>query len=384
LTRAPGGRPLSIVHTESSCGWGGQEIRVLTEARGFIDRGHQVTLLAPAEAPISGAAQRMNIPVVAVPLREKRLRDLWSLRSWIAANRRRIDIINTHSSTDSWLGAVACAALRDAPPVVRTRHLSSHVINRIGTGWLYKRGNAHIVTTGEAIKRQLARDNGVSLTQMTSIPTGIDLQRFVPGVPGEVRARLRLPDRPTLGIVATMRAWKGHTCLFDAIARDRTAWRGWQVLVVGGGPDRVPLEAAVARRGLTSLIRFTGHQEDVVPWLQALDLLVLPSYSDEGVPQAIMQAMACSVPVVSTRIGGIPEAVDEGVTGLLVEPRSAPSLAAGLAALRDDPRLRARMGNAARARAERDFGIDPMLDGMERVFRDVMERAPRGHTSAAP
>ncbi len=345
-------RPLSIVHTENSCGWGGQEIRILTESRGFLDRGHRVTLLAPPEAPIVAAAQRLRVPVIPLPLRKKRLSDLRALRQWLVAHRADVDILNTHSSTDSWLGAIACATMRDPPPIVRTRHLSTTVHNRIGTRWLYVRANAHIVTTGEAVKRKLARENRIPLERMTSIPTGIDLARYVPGDPHSARARLGLPDRPTLGIVATLRDWKGHVYLFDAIAGDRAAWADWQILVVGDGPDRALLEAHVARAGLVDLVRFAGQQDDVVPWLQALDLFTLPSYSEEGVPH------------------------DAGVTGLSVAPRSAEALAAGLARLRDDAALRARFGRAARARAVRDFGIEPMLDRMEAVFRSVLEPGP--------
>ena len=195
----------------------------------------------------------------------------------------------------------------------------------------------------------------------------------MPGDARLARVRLGLPDRPALGIVATLRDWKGHVYLFDAIAGDRAAWADWQILVVGDGPDRALLEAHVARAGLGDRVRFTGQQDDVVPWLQALNLVTLPSYSEEGVPQAIMQAMACGIAVVSTPVGGIPEVVDAGVTGISVEPRSAESLAAGLARLRDDGALRARFGSAARARAERDFGIERMLDRMEVVFRSVLE-----------
>ncbi len=104
-------RPLSIVHTENSCGWGGQEIRILTEARGFLDRGHRVTLVAPAEAPIAQAGERAGIPVVRIDIRRKRLPALYSLRRFLAGRRGAIDVLNTHSSTDSWLGALACATL---------------------------------------------------------------------------------------------------------------------------------------------------------------------------------------------------------------------------------------------------------------------------------
>jgi glycosyltransferase involved in cell wall biosynthesis len=364
-------QPLSIVHTENSCGWGGQEIRILTEARGMLDRGHRVTLLAPPEAPIAAAGVRMGIPVITLPIQKKRLRGFLALRRWLAANRGAIDVLNTHSSTDSWLCALACATLPHPPPIVRTRHVSTTVRNRIGTRWLYVTAVAHIVTTGEALRRQLARDNAIPLEHMTSVPTGIDLARFVPGDAAAARARLGLPPRPALGIVATLRDWKGHDYLFEAIARDRAAWAGWQVLVVGDGPYRDRLDARLAALGLAGAIHFAGQQEDVVPWLQALDLFVLPSYGEEGVPQAILQAMACAIPVVSTPVGAIAEAVEDGVTGLLVAPRSAEALAAGLATLRDDLALRMRFAAAAHARAVRDFGLDPMLDRMEAVFRSA-------------
>jgi glycosyltransferase involved in cell wall biosynthesis len=364
-------RPLAIVHTENSCGWGGQEIRILTEARGMQTRGHRVTLIAPPEAPIVPAGVKMGLTVVPLPIAKKRLPALVALRGWLAANRGQVDVLNTHSSTDSWLGALACATLPGAPPIVRTRHVSTTVHNRIGTRWLYVRATAHIVTTGEALRRQLARDNGIPLDHMTSIPTGIDLARFAPGDATAARARLGLPERPTLGIVATLRDWKGHTYLFEALARDRAAWRDWQVIVVGDGPYRDRLDLKLGALGIAGDVRFVGQQEDVVPWLQALDLFTLPSYGEEGVPQAIMQAMACGIPVVSTPVGAIAEAVADGATGLLVAPRSAEALAAGLARLRDDPALRARFAAAARARAVRDFGIDAMLDRMEAVFRGV-------------
>jgi glycosyltransferase involved in cell wall biosynthesis len=316
----------------------------------------------------------MGIPAVALPIARKRPAALWALRHWLAARRADIDVVNAHSSTDSWLCALACATLPGAPPLVRTRHVSTTVRNRWTTRWLYGRATAHIVTTGEALRRQLARDNGIPLERMTSIPTGIDLARFVPGDAAAARARLGLPERPALGIVATLRDWKGHEYLFEAIAQDRAAWAGWQVLVVGDGPYRDRLDTRLAQLDLTAAVRFVGQQEDVVPWLQALDLFALPSYGEEGVPQAILQAMACGVPVVSTGIGAITEAVEAGTTGLIVEPRSAASLAAGLATLRDDAALRARFAAAARARAERDFGLDRMLDRMEAVFRAVLEQ----------
>jgi len=317
------------------------------------------------------AAARMGIPVTTLPIPKKGLRDFWSLRRWLAAERTRFDIVNTHSSTDSWLAAIACATMRHPPPIVRTRHVSTEISAGAATRWLYAEATAHIVTTGEALRSQLVTRLHIPNNRVTSVPTGIDLTRFVPGDAHAARRRLGLRQQPALGCVATLRNWKGHDYLFEAIALDREGWNGWSVLVVGDGPHRPKLEAHLAALGLDDLVRFVGHQDDVVPWLQAMDLFTLPSFGEEGVPQAIMQAMACGIPVVSTPVGAIAEAVEHELTGLLVAPRSPEALSAGLARLRDDAPSRARLGAHARVRALRDFGIGPMLDRMEGIFRQV-------------
>jgi glycosyltransferase involved in cell wall biosynthesis len=364
-------RSLSIVHTEASAGWGGQEIRILTEAAGMLERGHRVRLVTPLATPIAAAATRARIPVTALPIGKKGVHDFWSMRHWLGANRAHVDIVNTHSSTDSWLTALACATMRGAPPIVRTRHVSTALNERAATRWLYARAAAHVVTTGEALRREVATRLHMPADRVTSVPTGIDLTRFVPGDAHAARRRLGLPQQQLLGCIATLRDWKGHDYLFEAIALDRKGWNGWAVIIVGDGPHRPKLEAHLAALGLGDTVRFVGHQDDVVPWFQAMDLVTLPSYGEEGVPQAIMQAMACAIPVVSTPVGAIPEAVDHELTGLLVAPRSADALALGLARLRDDAPLRVRFGSQARLRALRDFDIGQMLDRMEVIFRHV-------------
>lgn len=364
-------RPLSIVHTEASAGWGGQEIRILSEASGMLNRGHDVTLVTAAETPIAKAAARAGIPLATLPIRQKRLYDFGLMRHWLGERRARVDVLNTHSSTDSWLAAIACATMRDAPPIVRTRHVSTEINAAAATRWLYRHATAHIVTTGEALRTQLATRMRIPYERLTSVPTGIDLARFVPGDAEAARQKLGVPEQHALGCIATLRTWKGHDYLFEAIALERERWNGWAIIVVGDGPHRPQLESRLAALGLADTVRMVGQQDDVVPWLQAMDLVTLPSYGEEGVPQAIMQAMACGIPVVSTPVGAIAEALEHERTGLLVAPRSAEALAAGLGRLRDDASLRARFGAQARARARRDFGIEQMLDRMEVIFRRV-------------
>lgn len=363
---------MKIVHTESSCGWGGQEIRILTEARGMIERGHQVSVVCPPTSGICKAGPDYGVPVVALPIYRKRPADFLALRRWLRDARGEVDVINTHSSTDSWLVALACATLDKAPPIVRTRHLSTEVSRDRFTRWLYTRAARHVVTTGEALRQHLAAHNGFPLEAMTSVPTGIDPERFAPGARAAARAALGLPAAgPLLAIVSTLRSWKGHLYLLEALEQlPQTT-----LVIVGDGPYKATIEREVDQRQLSGRVVWAGQQRDVAPWLRAADVFALPSYANEGVPQAILQAMMCGLPVVSTTVGAIGEAVAEGETGFLVPPRDADALRLVLARLVDSPPLAATLGQAGRERALRLFSRDVMLDRMETVFRAAMQPA---------
>jgi glycosyltransferase involved in cell wall biosynthesis len=363
----------SIVHTESSCGWGGQELRTLTEAAGMQRRGHRVRLLCPEDAPMHAHALKLGVPVTALPIARKNWRGFAALRRWLQAHPD-IDILNAHSSTDAWLAALACTTLRHAPPIVRTRHVSTPVNTHAGTRWLYQRATRHIVTAGEALRESLIRDNRFDPARITSVPTGIDLDRFRPRDRREARRALRLDEnRNYLGIVATLRNWKGHAYLLQAFSRLAPRYPSWHLLVVGDGPQRHNLEKLIAGLDLGERARLVGNRDDVQHWFNAFDLFVLPSYGEEGVSQSVMQAMASGLAVVATTVGGIAEAVVPGVTGLLVPPHEGSTLEAALARLMGDPDMRGRFGEAGRQRARERFGIERMLDAMEAVFRRVME-----------
>jgi glycosyltransferase involved in cell wall biosynthesis len=361
---------LRILHTESSLGWGGQELRILTEAAGLRRRGHDVRIASPREAPIFVEAERFDVPVVALPIGRKGPVGLVALRRTLA--RERIDLVNSHSSTDSWLAALACRALwigrRRPPALVRTRHISAGVPTDAATRWLYTRATAEIVTTGEAIRAQLIRDNGVSPARVTSIPTGIDLEQFAPGDRADARRALQLPDGvPLIGIVATLRSWKGHRYLIEAMTL--STHRDAQLVIVGAGPQADAIKAQVQALGLAARVRLAGNQWDVLPWLRAIDVFALPSYANEGVPQALLQAMAVGTPCVTTDAGAIGEIAIGDATALVVAKQNPIALAAAIDRLLDDAALAERLAWSARDRVHTKFGIGAMLDRMETVFR---------------
>ena len=360
--------PLKIVHSESSLGWGGQELRILTEAVGLLRRGHEVHLVCPPDAPILEEARRRGLPATALPIGRRTVRAVRAFRGWLKAHRP--DVLNTHSSTDSWLAAVASRMVGRRLPIVRTRHISAAVGRDPLSRWLYARGADKVVTTGERLRRTLVDELHLPDQHIVSVPTGIDTERFCPGDRNAARQRLGLPaETKIIGIVATVRTWKGHQYLIDAVRRidhgDLT------LVIVGDGPIHDVGTRQVSESGLAARTMLVGQQRDVVPWLQAMDIFALPSYANEGVPQAIVQAMSCQLPVVSTPIGAIDEAVVHQQTGLMVPPKQVEPLADALRRLIDDEPLRHRLGNAGRSRAIARFGIQRMLDDMEAIFSEV-------------
>jgi len=303
------------------------------------------------------------------------LSGVFTLRNWLEHNP--CDVVNSHSSTDSWLAALASATLPGAAPIVRTRHISAPTPRNAATRWLYTHATRHIVTTGETLRRTLIADNGYPAERITSVPTGIDSQHFAPGDRAAARVALGLPtDAQVVGIVATLRSWKGHRYLIDAFASfpdERTL-----LLIVGDGPQREALEAQVASLGIAERVRFAGNQRDVRPWLHAMDVFALPSYANEGVPQALLQAMLCGLPCVTTNVGSIDEVAQDGMTALVVPAQDTSQLSAALARLLGNAALSQQLGRAARAHCAAGFGLETMLDKMEAVFRNVVSAA-RAH-----
>jgi glycosyltransferase involved in cell wall biosynthesis len=364
-------KPLNIVHTESSLGWGGQEIRILTEAEGMIRRGHAVRLLCPAQARIFSEASRFGVPAEALPIGRKNFKGLAAMIGWFREQTAASapSVLNTHSSTDSWIAALAMLALGRPAPIVRTRHISASVPRNRMTSWLYRKAATRIVTTGEMLRKHLIDDIGVEPEKITSVPTGIDTARFAPGDRLKARADLGLPLGKTLvGIVATLRSWKGHRYLLDACS-GLPAEVG--VVIVGDGPQREALEAAINNHGMRDRVWMPGDQANVVPWLRALDLFALPSYANEGVPQALIQAMLVGLPCVTTEAGSIGELAHHEETALVVPVQDARSLREAIALLMGDEALGRRLGAAARAWCLERYSLERMLGSMETVFESA-------------
>ena len=311
-------KKIKVLHTESSLGWGGQEIRVLTEAKIYSKYGHEVIVAADKTSMIAKRAHLYGVRCDGINLQKKRLADLFSLRKLI--KEVRPDVISCHSSTDHWLSALARLTLNIKPAIVRTRHISTHVHRKLSSKWLYNNGCESIMTTSESIKDDLTRDKFVR-TPATSVPTGIDTDIFVPGNKLKQRKLLKLPQKHFIfGIAATLRSWKGHSDLIEAFNLLKNPL--CTLIIIGDGPQMENCKKLAKNSSCPENIKFIGDLQNIVPYLQGMDCFVLPSYANEGVPQALLQAMSVGLSIISCPVGGIPETLRNYKRAILTKPKS--------------------------------------------------------------
>ncbi|MCL4502313.1 MAG: glycosyltransferase [Deltaproteobacteria bacterium] len=367
-------RSLTILHTESSLGWGGQERRILAEAEAMQRRGHRLLLACDPRGELYRRAPLRGFS--PVPLACGGIRNLgawWRLRRLL--REQPIDILNTHSSLDSWIGALAWRSLKDRAHLVRTRHLSTRVKSNSPTRWLYRAPEA-VITTGEVTRDLLSQHLGVPENRLFSIPTGVSLEEFSPRQKSaSLLARLQIPPGAfVFGTVAVLRSWKGHLYVLEALQELVRGGQTAYFLIVGEGPYRVVIEAKVRELNLSNWVRFAGYQDDVAPWFALMDAVVLASYANEGVPQSLLQAMGMGQAVVGTTVGGIPEVVIEGETGLLAPPRDGAALGRALRLLRDDEGHRRELGRRGRELVAERFSIEQMAAAVEAVYEAVASK----------
>ena len=365
----PSQKSLSILHTEASLGWGGQERRILVEALAMRQRGHRLAFVCDPRGELCRRARLQNFPVTPLVFG-----GVHNLGAWVGLRRLlaggTVDILNTHSSLDSWLGTLAWRSLRDRPLLVRTRHLSTRVRVNRRTRWLYQ-SPAAIITTGQVTKDLLVERLGVPARRLFSIPTGVELAEFAPQEKSsELLAQVQIPaDAFIFGSVAVLRSWKGHLDLLEAFHSLLQEGARAFLLLVGEGPYRVVIEEKIAQLGVQHRVRLAGFREQVAPWFALMDVKVLASYANEGVPQSLLQAQAMARPVVGTAVGGIPEVISHEETGLLVPPRDIRALAQAMGRLMGDPNYRRELGRRGRERVVEKYSMEQMAAEIEAVYQ---------------
>ncbi len=367
----------TVLHTESSPGLGGQEIRTLHEARWTVERGWRVIVACQPDGRLLERAREAGLEAVAVPM--KAAWDAWAVARLARLIRReRVSIVHTHSSVDAWLGGLAARSTR--VPVVRTRHVSIPI--RRGWNPVYTWLADRVITSGEVI-RSMVVGAGAPPGRVVAIPAGVDLDEFPFRLRSEVLAKSLAVSSPVIGSVAMFRGSKGHAHLIEGFALVRARYPRATLLLVGDGIRRAWVEGLARDAGLGEAVVFTGFRPDVAALLGVMDCFVLASTRTEGVPQSLLQAFATGVPVAASDVGGVREVVIDGVTGVLVKADSAAELAHGVERVLADPAAAGRRANAARKLVEERFAHAAVMTRLFDLYGELLGARALGARPAA-
>lgn len=357
--------PLRVLYIDAETVWRGGQEQLFTLMTGLRREGHRIDLAAPPEGALGKRAAERGFPVH--PYRQ---RFEWSPRAFFRLrrilSRARFDVVHDNTPR-SIIGAALAARLEGVPVHVSSRRVVFPLrspLSRFKYNWCQD----SVLCVCGAVRDVLVA-GGVKDDKVEVVYEGVEPSLFDGPSPPMERCG---PDQVWVGISAALTPEKGHADLLEAmtmLARDDDKVR---LLVLGAGP----LEAALRRRaadcGLAERVRFEGFRSDADAFVRNVDIFCLPSRS-EGFSSAVLAAMANRLPVVATRVGGNPELVEDGVTGLLCPSGAPAALAAALRRLVDSPAERERMGAAGRQRIESSFSMSRKIARTEQVYRKLLE-----------
>ncbi len=369
-------RPLTILHTESHRAWGGQEIRVLTECLWMRKKGHRPILVASKKSKIYYKAKEESLEVLPMAFTNLSAPgDVLRLRGWF--RRYTPDVLNTHGNMDAKVGLLAAKGMH-IPCVIRSRHHSHPVSPSWHNKWMYRRLSDYIFTSAQCIADQIASDLDVASSKMATVSSG-----FVPpeSLLEKEEAVRRLQEEFGLdqkarfiGSVAMLAEWKGHHVLIDAFASISERFPDHHLMIVGDGSEMQSLVEHAKKLKLSGRIHFAGFREDPWPFFRAFDINILASTKNEATSQVLPQAMYARCPVIGTNAGGIPEVVEDGKDGLIVEPSDSAALADAIQTILTSPEKTAAWVESAYQKSAGFYTMDMMIERILKLYQRAFEK----------
>jgi len=372
---------LSVLQFLTVFGIGGTERQVLNLVQGLDTSrfGVEVACLKRWGALLP------EMEATGVPITEYKTSSLYNhkalwnqIRFANHLRKRNVEIVHTYGFYSN-VFAIPPARLAGAAAVLASiRDTGEHLTpmqRRIEK--LFCRMADCIVTNAEAVRNRLTNE-GYAAEKIVVIHNGIELTRYA-RKPGELglHRELGVPSNTQLvAVFARLNELKGIEYFLRAAAGLIERFRNVRFLIVGDGASRPELERYAERLGLNKHVVFLGFRLDVPALLSEISVSVLPTLS-EGLSNSLLEAMAASVPVVATRVGGNPEVVQGGVTGLLVPPRDAEALARAIGQFLEHPWLGKKFGLAGRERVSKKFALEHMTRATERLYEGLTERSGR-------
>lgn len=360
--------PARVLYLSHAFAVGGAEEMVLNLVR-HLPSSYQPAVACIYEAgPIGLEIERTGVPFKVLGLKPGLLRpfDVMRLRDFLYECQP--DIVHTFLLTGSLYGRFAAMMAR-VPVIIGTEvnvYEKKRPMHALAERWLMRDTDA-VVASAESVRDFYIQQVKADPWKVEVIYNAVDWAQLQTTVDrDELRASVDVPaGAPLLTIIARLTEQKGHRILLDAMARPDLAQA--HLLVVGDGPLREALERQASGLGLSARVRFVGARRDLGNILAATDVFVMPSFW-EGLPLAMVLAMGAGLPVVATRVAGIPEVVQDGVTGLLVPPGDSSELGAALSRVVNDDTARVLLGQAARTFVRPRFGVDGYVNAITGLY----------------
>ncbi|HZS18833.1 MAG TPA: glycosyltransferase family 4 protein [Candidatus Udaeobacter sp.] len=353
---------MNILYVESSRSWGGQEYRTCLEINWLNGHGHQAWLVCDPDSQVNSKATELGTRVLTMAL-GSRVDLVASWRLWRFCRQHGIDLLKTYSSKDHWL----CLPLYLCGiPLSRARCITDPIRGR-GRAFIFKHGCSNIVADASVIKRDLTRKHGVDPARIEVIGSAVDLEKFAPP-----RDRMKFRSEigvgagtPLIGNVGMIRPDKGQLVLVDA-APDVLAERpDARFVIVGQGTGilkrGINVRNAIDRAGLGDQIIMAGYRWDTPNVYAACDMIVIASLRTEASPIVLREAFASGCPVIATKVGDIPEIIEDRQNGLLIEPGDSKALAGAVLEFLRKPELAAHCATNGLRYAREHFSFDEMM-----------------------
>ena len=357
---------MNIMQIVSAGDVNGAVVHCALLSRELVRRGHNITLVCRPHAWIAGRLADLPVEVVHSDLHRWPLDEL--RRVGRIAHDRGVDVIHTHMSRAHTFGVLL--RMRTGLPCVATAH------NRyVQLHWMF---NDFVIGNSTATTRFHRRYNLVRRSRSRTIPIFIDSQAIA-AVPPETRDRIRRSlaireDHILVGQIGDVIPRKGLLHLVRALPAVLANTPQVRLLVVGDQKNSADYLAQIKREarqlGVADVIHWTGHRRDIPDLLAAVDIVALAS-REESLGLSLLEAMTAARPVVATRVGGIPDVVADGETGILVPPENPPALAEAISRLARDAERRRQLGQAGRQRAATHFSAAAITDQIEAVYAQV-------------
>jgi len=351
---------INILELECSKGWGGQEKRTARLINGLDKQQFKVYYGVFKESKSYKRAEEIDAEILDIPIRQSY--DLPAvLKILKIVKEKKIDIISTHSGKDGLIGAIAGKIA--GVNVIRTRHLQTPINSALSYNLSTK-----VVSVSQNVRDYLI-SAGVKEQKCEVIYTGIDTEKFNPKPKTDLKKELGIAEeRVLIGIVAVLRKAKRHVMLIDAIKELPNV----HLAIIGDGPQEKNIREKLDSIDYKERVHLLGHREDVSEILPSLDMFVLPS-NMEALGTSILEASACGVPCIGSKVGGIPECIFHGDSGFLFENENLEELKEKITILANDAELRKFMGAKARERILERFSNEVMIAKTEELYRELVQ-----------